>query len=157
MDALIERYKVRLLGAVREIAADRSVSVCERIVRAAMAMDISGGGREILKHIHKPQNALMHQKMQKVIISGLTPIMAGIVREGVEQGQFSTPFPYECMEMILAYASIVFDDTAEMAEEERALRIQAFVFNTERLLGAERGSLMRLMQVFGGGNREDHE
>jgi AcrR family transcriptional regulator len=114
MDALIERYKVRLLGAAQEIAADRSIPVNERIVRVVMAMNISGGnggsGREIMKHIHKPQNALMHQKMQKVIINGVTPILTGIIREGIEQGHFNTPFPYECMEMVVAYANIVFDE-----------------------------------------------
>ncbi len=159
MDALIERYKVRLLGAAREIAADRSIPVNERIMRAVMAMNISGGsGREIIKHIHKPQNALMHQKLQKVIISGVTPILAEIIREGIEQGQFSTPFPYECMEMIVAYANIVFDyNVVEMTDEERASRIQAFIFNTERLLGAERGSLACIMQVFSGSNCGNHE
>jgi len=158
MDALIERYKVRLLGAAREIAADRSIPVNERIVRVVMAMNISGGsGREIMKHIHKPQNALMHQKMQKIIISGVTPILAGIIREGIEQGQFSTPFPYECMEMAVAYANSIFDDTVEMTDDEHASRIQAFIFNTERLLGAERGSLMCIARAFGGSNGGSHE
>lgn len=161
MDALIERYKVRLLGAAQEIAADRSIPVNERIVRVVMTMNISvekgGSGKEIMKHIHKPQNALMHQKMQKVIINGVTPILTEIIREGIEQGQFSTPFPYECMEMIVAYAKIAFDDIAEMTDEERASRIQAFIFNMERLLGAQRGSLMCIMQVFDGSNRNSLE
>ncbi|NSW92514.1 MAG: TetR/AcrR family transcriptional regulator [Firmicutes bacterium] len=158
MDALIERYKVRLLGAAQEIAADRSIPVNERIVRVVMAMNISGeNGREIMKHIHKPQNALMHQKMQKIILKGVTPILAGIIREGIEQGQFSTPFPYECMEMIIAYANIVFDYMAEMTDEERALRIKAFIFNTEKLLGAESGSLMCIMKIFGNRHGNCHE
>ena len=69
MDALIERYNVRLLGAAQEIAADKSIPVIERIIRVVMALNISGGSsKEIMEHIHKPQNALMHQKIQKVII-----------------------------------------------------------------------------------------
>ncbi len=139
MDALIERYNVRLLGAAQEIAADHSIPVVERIIRVVMAMNISGGSsKEIMEHIHKPQNALMHQKIQRVIINGVTPILTGIIREGTQQGLFSTPFPYECMEMIVIYANTVFDDDmVKMTNEERALRIQAFVFNAERLLGAE--------------------
>ncbi len=150
MDALIERYNVRLLGAAQEIAADHSIPVVERIIRVVMAMNISGGSsKEIMEHIHKPQNALMHQKIQRVIINGVTPILTGIIREGTQQGLFSTPFPYECMEMIVIYANTVFDDDmVKMTNEERALRIQAFVFNAERLLGAETGSLMSVMQMF---------
>ncbi len=151
MDALIERYNTCLLGAAQEIASDRSIPVKERIVRVVMALNVSdGGGREIMEHIHKPQNALMHQKIQKVIINGVTPILTGIILEGIEQGLFNTPFPYECMEMIVAYTNTVFDDDmVEMTNEERVSRIQAFIFNTERLLGVETGSLKYFTQMFG--------
>jgi hypothetical protein len=131
-----------------------SIPVNQRIIRVVMAMNISGGsGKEIMEHIHKPQNALMHQKIQKVIINGITPILTGIIREGIEQGLFSTPFPYECMEMVVAYMNTVFDDEmVNVTDEERASRIQAFIFNVERLFGAESGSLMCIMQMFGSGN-----
>ncbi|KOS64258.1 TetR family transcriptional regulator [Lysinibacillus sp. FJAT-14222] len=151
MDALIDRYNAQILGAAKEIAANKSISVNERIIRVVMALNISGGnGKEIIDHIHKPQNALMHQKIQKVIMNGLPPILTEIIREGIEQGLFSTPYPYECMEMIVAYTNTVFDDDmVDMTEEERAARIPAFVFNVERLLGVESGSLMYMMKMFG--------
>lgn len=159
MDGLIDRYNVRLLGAAQEIAADKSISVIERIIRVVMALNISGGSsKEIMEHIHKPQNALMHQKIQKVILGGVTPILTEIIRDGIEQGLFSTPFPYECMEMLVAYANTIFDDDmVKMTNEARASRIQAFVFNTERLLGAKSGSLMDVMQMFGSGTEGNHE
>lgn len=159
MDALIERYSVRLFDTAQEIAADKSIPVVERIIRVVMSMNLSGeSSEEIMEHIHKPQNALMHQKIQRVILGGLTPILTEIIREGTRQGLFSTPFPYECMEMVVAYTNTVFDDDmVSMTNEERVSRIQAFIFNTERLLGAESGSLMDVMQMFGnenGGNNE---
>lgn len=154
MDALIERYNVRILGAAQEIAADKSIPVIERMIRAVMALNISGGSSKvIMDHIHKPQNALMHQKIQKVIINGVPPILTGIIREGIEQGIFSTPFPYECMEMVVIYANTIFDDdVVTMTNEERVSRILAFVCNVERLLGAKSGSLMDVIQMF---DRED--
>ncbi|WDH83254.1 TetR/AcrR family transcriptional regulator [Paenibacillus urinalis] len=152
MDALIERYSTLLLSAAQQAAADRSIPVVERIIRAVMALNLSGGSTdEVMEHIHKPENALMHQKIQKVIIHGVTPIMADIIREGIQEGLFSTPFPYECMEMIVIYANTVFDeDMVEMSSEEQAKRIHAFIFNAERMLGAESGSLMSVMRMFGG-------
>jgi AcrR family transcriptional regulator len=154
MDALIERYNVRILGAAGEIAADKSIPVIERVIRAVMALNISGGSssKEIMEHIHKPQNALMHQKIQKVIINGVPPILTGIICEGIEQGLFSTPFPYECMEMVVIYAN-----TVTMTNEERGARMLAFVCNVERLLGAESGSLMETMQMFGRGDGSSDE
>jgi AcrR family transcriptional regulator len=158
VDALIERYGNRMLATMRDIAADKNIPVIERIIRAVMAMNLSGGSsNEIMEHIHKPENALMHQKIQKVIISGMTPVLVEIIREGVEQGLFHTPFPYECMEMVVVYANTIFDsDVVSMMDVDLATRMEAFVFNVERLLGAESGSLMSVMQIFGGGS-EVHE
>ena len=154
MDALIERYTVLILGTAKEVAADKSIPINERIIRVVMALNISGGnGKEIIEHIHKPQNALMHQKIQKVIINGVPPILTEIIREGIEQGLFNTPYPYECMEMVVAYTNTVFDnDMVILTNEELASRIQAFVFNVERLLGVESGSLSYMMKMFDSGD-----
>lgn len=151
MDALIGRYNDRLLNAARTIAADTQYPIGERLTRVVLALNLSGpSDTEIMEHIHKPQNALMHQKIQKMILKGITPILSGIIEEGLEEGLFHTPFPYECMEMAIAYANTVFDgDMVDMTEEERNRRIGAFVFNLERLLGAESGSLVPpIMRIF---------
>lgn len=154
MDALIERYSSRLLDVAQEIAADKSILVFDRIIRVVMSLNISGGSsQEIMEHIHRPQNALMHQKIQRVIINGVPPILTEIIREGIEQGLFNTPYPYECMEMVVAYTNTVFDDDmVNMTNEERVSRIKAFIFNVERLLGVESGSLMYMMKMFDNGN-----
>lgn len=160
MDSLIERYNAQILGAAKEIAVNKNIPVNERIIRVVMALNISSGnGKEIIDHIHKPQNALMHQKIQKVIINGLPPILTEIIREGIEQGLFSTPYPYECMEMVVAYTNTVFDDDmVEMTDEERASRIPAFIFNVERMLGVESGGLMYMMKMFdSGGGRNGND
>lgn len=159
MDALIERYSNRLLGAAQEIAVDKSISVVERLIRVIMAMNLSGGSsKEIMEHIHKPQNALMHQKIQKVIFNKVPPILTEIIRDGIEQGLFNTSFPYECMEMVVIYATAVFDgDMVTLTDEERTSRMIAFICNVERLLGAESGSLMDALKAFGIGDASNHE
>ncbi|RDU37147.1 TetR/AcrR family transcriptional regulator [Neobacillus piezotolerans] len=152
MDALIDRYSNHLLGVAKETSKDKRIPIIERIIRVVISMNLKGGSsKEIMDHIHKPQNALMHQKIKKFIINGITPIMAEIIQDGIEQGIFQTPYPYECMEMIVTYMNTVFDDDmVEMTAEQRASRIHAFIFNAERLLGAENGSLMEVLKMFGG-------
>ncbi|WP_342562121.1 TetR/AcrR family transcriptional regulator [Paenibacillus sp. FSL R7-0345] len=161
MDALIERYSSKMLGAAQAIALDTAIPVVERILRTVMAMNISSGNggessKEIMEHIHRPQNALMHQKIQKIIVNGVPPILTPIVREGIQQGIFNTPYPYESMEMIIIYANTIFDEEmVEMTEEVRMSRILAFIANVERLLGAEEGSLISVMQAFGGNGGDE--
>lgn len=157
MDALIERLSAHMLCAAQEIAADKTLSVFERIIDVVLSLNISesNSGEKMIEHMHRPQNALMHQKSQKIIIAGVTPILTEILREGIDQGLFDTPFPYECMEMMMTYANVVFDgdDTVEMTVESRASRIEAFIFNVERLLGAKSGSFApSMVRIFNGGN-----
>ena len=150
LNALIERYSEQLLCAARAAAADTSLPLLERIIRVITSMNMSGhSSEEMMEQLHRPQNALMHQKIHKMMINGLTPILADIIREGIEQGKFDTPYPYECMEMVVTYANTVFDeDTVPMTNEERFTRMQAFIFNIERMLAVEQGSLMAAMQMF---------
>jgi len=154
MDALIERYAERILGAAKEIAANKNSAVYERIIGVVMALNISDdSGKEVIEHMHKPQNALMHQKIQKVIVNEVPPILSEIIREGIEQQLFHTPYPYECMEMIVAYTNTVFDDAmVSLTHDQFASRVQALIFNIERLLGVERGSLQHMMMMFASDN-----
>ncbi|MFJ7406694.1 MULTISPECIES: TetR/AcrR family transcriptional regulator [unclassified Lysinibacillus] len=153
MDALIERYTMQILESAKKIAADKNISVYERIIGVVMALNISdGNGKEVIEHMHKPQNALMHQKIQKVIVNEVPPVLTGIIREGIEQGLFNTPYPYECMEMIVAYTNTVFDDAmVNLTNAAFVGRIQALIFNVERLLGVESGSLTHMMRMFESG------
>lgn len=149
MDALIERHTSRLLKAAKEIAEDKNKPVYDRIIQSVRALKMNQSGNEVLTHIHRPQNALMHQKVQKTILNGLPPILAGIIREGIEDNLFHTPYPYECVEMLVVYASTVFDgDMLDINQQGYASRVQALIFNVERLLGVESGTLSFASQIF---------
>ena len=107
-----------------------------------MSLNVSGGiGQEIMKQIHKPQNALMHRKMQTMMLTAVNPLITGLIEEGVSQGLCSTEYPGEVTEMVLLYSNTAFDDLAELSSDERQKKITAFIYNLERLLGMDQGSL----------------
>lgn len=150
MDALLERYNTKILAAAKRIAENQSIPVVDRLIQTIMALNInSQEGSKVIEHIHKPQNALMHQKMQKIILEGVPPILTEIIQDGIEEGLMNTPFPYESIEMLIAYINAVLDhDLLTLTEEARRCRIKAFIFNAERLFGTACGSLAQMMQVF---------
>lgn len=155
MDALIERINVRVLSAAKEIASDKSIPVFERLLRAVSALNVSD--TTVLEHVHKPQNALMHQKIQKTVISSIPPILTEIIRDGIREGLFDTPFPDECMEMAVIYLNTIFDgDMIELSNSEKNVKIKAFAYNAERLFGAREGSLAHVMGMFGGKGGNPH-
>lgn len=160
MDAVIERQSERMLTAARHIAEDRTIPVRERMLQVIMALKLEktegAGGRDLIEHLHKPQNALMHQKSKQTILKEVPPILTIVLKDGIEQGLFETPYPLECMELSVAYLTTVLDDGfIELTEEDLLHRIQAFVFHMERLLGVEKGSFDFISQMFGCGEQNE--
>jgi AcrR family transcriptional regulator len=155
LDALLERTAERFLAAAKKIAGDKSVPVFERLFQTLMSMNADGGNAEIaevVEHIHKPQNALMHQKTHRLMMEGVPPILMEIVEDGIAEGSFNTPYPYESLEMIVAHINTVFDEYSDSYTPEELLRrVNAFVFNLERLFGSEEGSFEFVKQLFGMG------
>lgn len=150
LDAMIERMNNQLLAMAAQIAGQQTIPVLERLTRTIMALNVDTSlGSEVMEQVHKPQNALMHQKMQEKLLSGINPIVTKLVEEGIRQGIFYTDFPAEAVEMCMIYSNIAFDDLQEQSEEQRKQRIEGFIYNVERLFGTEPGALeSTLLKIF---------
>lgn len=142
LDAVIERMIASMTAQAEEIAGRKEIPVLQRFTMMLMAFHAGGGAREeILLQMHKPQNALMHQKTQKSLFLGITPLITALIEEGIAQGICQTDYPAEAVEMTFLYASTAFDDLAEYGEEEKQRKAAAFIYHLERLLQMEQGSL----------------
>ena len=151
LDAMIERLTGGLVAKANEIAGKTGVPVLQRMTLMMMALNVKNDlGHEIMEQIHKPQNALMHQKMQERLLAGVNPIITSLIEEGIAQGICQTDYLAEVAEMTLLYSNTVFDDLAGYSGEERQRKIAAFIYNLERLLGMERDSLREaVLPIFG--------
>ena len=147
LNSMIERINASLIARAKVIASDSSVSVLDRIVMTIASLNVETDiGQEIIGEVHKPQNALMHQKMQENLISGITPVLADLVKEGNKQGLFSVKYPSETVEMLIVYSCTVFDEDHQGDDADREKKIKAFLYNMEKLLGAKEGSLQKAMR-----------
>ncbi len=137
LDALIERINAALIAGAKAAAEDRS------------SLKVDAGeatiGHEVLQQVHRPQNALMHQKMLQSLLDGVVPVLTGLVEEGNAQGIFRAAYPRETVEMLVLYPATFFDDRYPQTPEQLMNRVQAFIHSAERLLGAEEGSLVAPM------------
>lgn len=150
LDAMIERMTVSLVAKAGQIAGKKDVPVLQRLTMMMAALNVNNDlGHEIMEQVHKPQNALMHQKMQERLLAGVNPIVTGLIEEGIAQGICRTDYPAEVAEMTLLYSNTVFDDLSELSGEMRQRKITAFIYNLERLLGMERDSLREaILSIF---------
>lgn len=147
LDAMIERITQRLIARARGISRQKEIPFLQRFTLVIGALNVDGPlGNEIMKLVHKPQNALMHQKMQERMLAGVNPLITELIEEGIESGIFKTDYPAEAVEMMMLYSNTVFDALAEHSEEELHKKAEAFIYNVERLLGMEPGSMQDVIR-----------
>ncbi len=149
LDALISRQEEMLLMDAKKVASDKSIPVIERFFQTILALNVDkNGSNEITSQMKKPQNALMQQKIHKSMMLNIPPVLLEIIEDGIQEGVFNTEYPYESLEMILAYVNTVFDDLSEnITEEQLVTKIQAFIYNLERLFGAKPGSFDKVTEM----------
>lgn len=142
LDAIVERLTGEGISRAKAIVADKSIPFLERLTRAFLALSInSKASAEVLDQIHRPQNALLHQKMQERLLDGVVPLVSRLIEEGNEDGLFDSKYPQEAAEMIMLYSTVAFDELAELTPEEKNRKGKAFICYTERILGSRENSL----------------
>jgi AcrR family transcriptional regulator len=132
------------------IVQDRSIPVVQRIMLAIMAQapDFEGAD-EIKEEIHKVENAKLERLYMREMLRRMTPVLAGPVDEGIEQGVFSTRYPVECIEAILLLGHMMFDcEVFGWEKEMLPHKMQAFLANVERIFGAQEGEMDQIMHLF---------
>lgn len=142
LDAMIGRMTGQIVAAAKAIAGQKEVPVLQRLTMTLLALNVDNDlGHEVMEQVHKPQNALMHQKMMERLLREVNPVITELVNEGIAQGLCRTDYPAEVVEMTLLYSCTVFDELSGYGEDERQKKAMAFVYNLERMLGMEGGSL----------------
>ncbi len=148
LDAMIARMADRLIAEAAKVAGDRSVPVLERLPKTVLALNVDSSlGDEVMQQVHRPQNALLHQKLEERLLRGVIPLIALLVEDGIAQGIFRTDYPREAAEMIMIYAYTAFDGLAEQTAQQQ--RIDGFIYNVGRILGAQEGALREaILKIF---------
>ena len=154
LDGVIQRITGRLMQEAGQIVRQKELPVLERLTKAIMSLNVESKiGYEIMEQVHRPQNALMHQKMQTTLLAGINPILTELVEEGIQQGLFHTQYPESAVEMTILYANTAFDELNMdgLSPWQRERKIAGFIYNAERLMGMAEGSMQEaIMAIFRG-------
>lgn len=152
LNAMIGRITDTYVKRAAKVVEKKDVPVLRRLTEMMLALNVDSDlGHEILEQVHKPQNALLHQKMQEGLLAGILPLITGLIEEGIAQGICQTDYPAEAAEMMLMYSGTVFDDLADYSEVERQKKIVAFIYHMERILGMPGDSMREvILPIFQG-------
>ncbi|MFT4146986.1 MAG: TetR/AcrR family transcriptional regulator [Mobilitalea sp.] len=139
-------------GAARaeHILQETSIPLLKRIVMAIMAQTPEfEGAHKLAEELHKVDNAKLEQQYRKAMLTKMTSVFEGAVKEAGEQGIFHTNFPKECIEAVLLMGHMMFDcDTFGWKAEDYPRKVQAFLCNAERMFGTKEGEFQGFMEMF---------
>lgn len=146
LDGIIFRVLEEISRKVKLVTEDKSLTVLERFTKAIVSTNVDNElGRLITELVHKPQNALMNQKMRSGMLDMMIPYIKQIICDGVEEGIMKTDYPEEVVEMTLSYAYDAFDDEVDYPEDVKKRKILGFIENCELMLNMKKGSLLEAM------------
>ncbi|MCM2986004.1 TetR/AcrR family transcriptional regulator [Bacillus safensis] len=160
MDAIIDRIIKEDIIVAKRIAAEPDLPVVDKLFRIIMAQSPQQGSHKqgMIDQFHQPSNAEMHQKSLIKAIKELSPVLADVIQQGVEEGTFKTKYPQETVEFLLASAQVIFDEGLfQWTAEESLQRALAFIEILESSLHAEKGSFSFLLKRLSGELDENNQ
>ena len=127
IDAVIERSYSRVLDAGKELAASSHMDAfkkMELIYHACLDSSMELRRREEIRTFNEQQeSAFIHQKFSRIIITKLKPILADIIRQGVEEGTIHCEYPEETAQIVLTVLTITLDNNLIPADQDQIGRI----------------------------------
>ena len=155
--ALVERIGNRVEQLVLPIVHDPTPGALDKLQRFFATLD-----REKLKHKefaltflrvwYSDENAIIRHKLYIARIKRFTPWLEEIIRQGVEEGVLTTPYPDQAARVVISLFEDIGYATGELLlsgerlpdDLPRLERIaEAWVDTLERVLGAPAGCLQR--------------
>lgn len=151
MDAIIERLLNQVLEKIEKLMTNDSLSQAEKFMGFFASINLTQltGDEEIVDYFNQPQNALFHEKSNRLLIKKLSPVLAQIISEGMESGLFDTPYPAETAELILVGITGFVDSKDSPADEDSMNhRMESFLYNAARMLGMSQSGLDGFKKLF---------
>lgn len=117
---------------------------------AAVIYSLRPGQEEqnIAQVVESNENIILHEKLNKRLIEEAVPLLSEVVREGNRAGVFECEQIEERVKMILIICSRLFDED-DFTENE----VTAFIDVTEKILGAQPGTMSFVSELILGGNK----
>ena len=109
LDALIEREYKNIIEHCNTVLKQSNSNSLENFALLFETYMNSYIDPSMDKYLHMPQNAALHQKSLAKILSDLSPIVANIISQGVEEGTFICEYPNEYAEIVLSTFTFLFD------------------------------------------------
>ena len=125
------------------------IPVPQKIVMMITSMKPTEAEQPIKNALFQPENVLMHHKVRKKLITIITPLLSEVIKDGVNEGIFECDNITERVKMLLIISDGTFNE-GSFSERD----ISVFIDMTEKLFGAENGTMSFIYDLIDKSNME---
>lgn len=120
------------------------IPIPQKIVGIVASIQPSQEEKSIEGELLKPENVLMHRKIKTKLVETVVPILSEVAKEGVKEGIFNCDNIPERVKIMLIVSNELFDEETFTERD-----IEVFIDMTEKLLGAQSGTMSFIRQLIG--------
>jgi AcrR family transcriptional regulator len=155
LEALVERIVDEVDPLLLSIVQDHHLSALEKFQRffdttARWKTDRKDLMLGLMRMWYADENAIVRQKVFASTLKRVTPLLAEITNQGIQEGVFTTSYPDAVCQMYFyflqglgeAFVELLLADNDKLKSmQQAALMVAAYNEALERVLGAPRGSI----------------
>lgn len=158
LEALIDRMGEEALARFMPVLDDPSLPALEKLKRYfGDALQWKTAQKDyilaLLRVWYSDDNAVIREKVLGKMLQWIGPPFSRVVRQGIQEGMFSTRFPDQATEIIISmitalgnkFSEIILEQPSRLSAEERLQILEqavtAYADAIERVLGARAGTI----------------
>jgi AcrR family transcriptional regulator len=146
--AIVDRIQDDLEKVVFEATNKEGLTAMQRLQEMSNSSDlIRVRSGKLMKYFHKERNQALHLQLEIRTMKFLIPAVEAIIKQGVSEGVFNTPYPRETAIALFGMKGVIDHTntgTDYHEDDERMVLVMAFL--SERLLGAKEGTFLEFLK-----------
>lgn len=147
LDCVVEEQVNGVIHEQKKKIEQENWPIKKRMGAMILGLRLQGEDKQDIGNIHKTENVLMHQKFREKIITVLSPVLAKLIQEGNETGEFQAEYPLEYVKILLAATLVLTDDDWIEEEPNEKIKTVSVIVNVlELMLHVDKGYFSSVLE-----------
>ena len=142
LTAVIDRYVERYIKFVKSIVDDGHMNALQKVQHIIDALfSMSDQKRKFSQYLNPEEKVARHERFRGYFEAALSPVVAQIVKQGIEEGYFEVEHPEETSELIVLIVGHLNRNVRRTGnKKKRSVKAKAACDLIEKALNAPKGS-----------------
>lgn len=141
LNAIVEDMTDQIISYASSVAEDKKLNALEKMEKLFLTSNPHNEeASKLAEEINKPQNRELNEKTNVLIIYKISPIVAKIIDQGIEEGVFKVKHVLETSQFLITASQFLFDEGLfKWSDKEWKVRREVMQEMLEKGFGAKKG------------------